>query len=131
MKQAAFIFFIFLQADLIFGQNNALLKFEPNPEKVLMYTPYFAARHGGPEGLEQFKKSNIHEYMGQLWYFTESFYLKPNVQSEGVTMNASAIDITRYEQYRKPDEDFVLILPGFKDALVLLATNKLIYKPVF
>lgn len=44
-------------------------------------------------------------------------------------MNEEAIDITRFESNRKQNEEATVIIPGFKDVIVLLPTNKLIYKP--
>ena len=44
-------------------------------------------------------------------------------------MNAAGLDISRFEHARKEMEEAILVLPGYKDALVLLPINKLIYKP--
>jgi hypothetical protein len=102
-----------------------------NAEKITMYSPYMAARHGGPQGLEAFKSSNHYAYTLEMWYFTESFYVKKDHNTEGATFSEAIVDITRFEQYRKANEDAIVVLPGFKDALVLLAANKLIYKPSY
>ena len=104
---------------------------ELNSDKIKLYTPYMAARHGGNEGLQNYKASNRVAYQKEMWYFTESFYIKRNHSNSGITMDDGMIDITRFEQYRKADTDAIVELPGFKDALVLLAKNKLIFKPDF
>jgi hypothetical protein len=98
-------------------------------EKVQMYSKYLATRHGGETGLEQFKTENKYAYMQEMWYFTESFYIKRNHSTEGVSINADIVDITRFEQYRKANEEAIVEIPGFKDALILLPTKNLIYKP--
>lgn len=80
--------------------------------------------------MAEFKKNKPHEYLKELWYYSESFYVKRNHLQEGVTMDESMIDITRFESSRKEGEEAIILLPGFKDALVLLPINKLIYKPI-
>lgn len=119
---------IFQQADFFSQTTNQL---ELNPAKVKQFSPYLAARHGGPQGLEQFKTANKYTYLREMWYFTESFYVKRNHLAQGVVLNEEIIDITRFEQHRKMDEEAIVVLPGYKDVLVLLPTNKLIYKPNF
>jgi hypothetical protein len=64
-----------------------------------------------------------------MWYFSESFYIKRNYSNDGVAMNEEAIDISRFESNRKQNEEAIVIIPGFKDVIVLLPTTKLIYKP--
>ena len=86
-------------------------------------------RHGGPEGLSDFKKNKPHEYLKELWYYSESFYVKRDYLDEGVSLDESIIDITRFESSRKSTEESIVILPGFKDVLVLFPLNQLIYKP--
>ncbi|MES2681275.1 MAG: hypothetical protein V4635_15375 [Bacteroidota bacterium] len=108
------------------AQVNSL---EANPEKERIYNPYMVYRHGGTEGLAEFKKNKPHEYLKELWYYSESFYIKRNYLKEGIEMDASAIAIDRFEASRKETEEAVLVLPGFRDALVLLPINQLIYKP--
>lgn len=108
------------------SQANSL---EISADKEKAFTPYMYWRHGGPEGVLEFKKTQPHEYLKELWYYSESFTVKRNYLQEGVTLDPSIIDISRFESSRKAEEDFILVLPGFRDALVLLAGNKLIYKP--
>jgi hypothetical protein len=106
-------------------------QFKPNPEKEKKFLPYLAAKHGGLSAIEEWKKSNTVLYYKELWYFSESFYVKRNHSAEGVSLDESIIDISRFESNRKPNEEAIVILPGFKDALVLIPTEKLIYKPEF
>lgn len=112
-------------------QAQATNQLELNPEKIKQFSPYLAARHGGPQGLEQFKASNKYTYLREMWYFTESFSIKRNHLSTGVSLNEEIIDISRFEQYRKTDEEVIYVIPGFKDAIVLMPASKLIYKPNF
>jgi hypothetical protein len=115
-----------LAIERAYSQANSL---EISSEKERHFTPYMLHRHGGAEGLEAFKKSERYAYLQELWYYSESFYIKQNATTEGVALEASIIDISRFESYRKTDEEAVVIMPGFKDALVLLPLNRLIYKP--
>lgn len=126
-KYACFILFLAL-----IGSGNLsaqVSSLEINPQREKMFIPYLAARHGGPEGLTKFKEENHYQYLKELWYFTESFYVQRNHFGSGIELNEEIIDITRFETNRKPHEDVYLQLPGFKDALVLKATDKLLYKP--
>lgn len=102
---------------------------KPDPAKEAMFLPYLAVRHGGMEAIEEWKSKNTYKYYQELWYYSESFYVKRNHLSEGITLNEANIDISRFESERKTNEEAILVLPGFKDALVLLPANKLIYKP--
>jgi hypothetical protein len=115
-----------------FSQEQTVFpNIHPSPEKEVKFTPYLAARHGGPVALEEWKKSNTVLYYKELWYFCESFYIKRDHLREGIVLDESIIDITRFESNRKNNEEAVVVLPGFKDALVLLPSDKLIYKPEF
>lgn len=108
------------------AQVNSL---QPNPDKEKKFTPYMLARHHGPDGLAEFKQSHKHEYLKELWYYSESFYIKRDYFKEGVAMDEAMIPIDRFEGSRKETEEAIVVLPGFKDVLVLLPANKLIYKP--
>lgn len=108
------------------AQVNSL---ELNPEKERKFTPYMLYRHQGSEGLAEFKQKHPHEYLKELWYYSESFYIKRNYFKQGAELDDAIIAINRFEDSRKEDEEAVVILPGFKDVLVLLPNNKLIYKP--
>ncbi len=109
-----------------FSQVNSL---EVSPEKEKMYSPYLLWKHQGAEGLADFKKNHPHEYLKELWYYAESFYIKRDYLKEGISMDPGMIPIDRFESSRKENEEAIVILPGFKDVLVLLPANKLIYKP--
>jgi len=102
---------------------------EINPVKEKMYTPYMLWRHQGVEGLEEFKKNQPHDYLKELWYYSESFYIKRNHLNTGEVLDPSIIDVSRFEHLRKQDQESIVELPGFKDVIVLLPINKLIYKP--
>jgi hypothetical protein len=110
-------------------QAFAQSSFTVSPEREKQFGIYLATRHGGPEGLAEFRKADSKQYLKELWYFSESFYVERNHLPEGIAFDESAIDITRFEHLRKPNEDAIVIMPGFKDVIVLLAGNKLFYKP--
>jgi hypothetical protein len=103
--------------------------FKPDPAKEQMFFPYLAVRHGGPVATENWKKTNTTRYYQELWYFCESFHIKKNHQAQGVAMDESAIDITRFERFRKDNEEAIVELPSFSDALVLMPRNKMKYIP--
>jgi hypothetical protein len=102
---------------------------KPDPAKEAMFLPYLAVRHGGMEAIEEWKSKNTYKYYQELWYYSESFYVKRNHFLEGSTFNESVIDISRFESSRKSDEEAMVIFPGFKDVLILFPSNKLIYSP--
>ena len=108
------------------AQVNAL-DFSEKTEK--MYNPYMVWRHQGTEGLASFKKNEPHNYLLELWYFSSSFYVLRNYSNTGEKLDESIIDISRFESQRKDSEETILVLPGFKDAIVLLPSNKLLFKP--
>lgn len=109
-----------------FSQTSEL---KLNPEKVKKFIAYVEFKHGGAQAFPAWKENNKLQYAKEMWYYTESFYIKRNNSTEGITLDESIIDITRFEASRKESEEVVIQLPGFKDALVLLPNNKLIYKP--
>lgn len=115
-----------LLTGLFFGQVNSL---EIDPVKEKMYRPYMLWRHQGEEGLDAFKKNQPHEYMKELWYYSQSFYIKRDYFQTGEFLDESIIDITRFESQRKESEEARVELSGYKDVIILLPNNKLIYKP--
>jgi hypothetical protein len=125
IRTILYLGFIVLSFNAV-AQVNSL---EANPEKERIYNSFMLWRHSGSEGLSDFKKNHPHEYLKELWYYSESFYISRDYLKEGTAMIAAAIDISRYEYARKENEEAVLLLPGYRDALVLLPNNKLIYKP--
>lgn len=108
------------------AQVNSL---ELDPVKEKMYTPYLTYRHQGPEGLEKFKQEQPHEYLKELWYYSSSFTVKRDHFPTGDRLDESTIDISRFEHLRKEDETAILILDGYKDVLLLLPANQLLFKP--
>ena len=57
-----------------------------NADKVIKFTPYVSWQHGGAQGFETWKASNKIQYAKEMWYYSESFYIKRNASQEGVTM---------------------------------------------
>jgi len=110
---------------LSFSQDFSKIKIDPIKEKK--FQPYVAVRHGGGQEFNTWKENNKYQYVKEMWYFSESFYMKRNVNSEGITMDESIIDISRFDQARKPSEEATISIPGYKDVIVLLPTDKLIY----
>ena len=100
-----------------------------DPEKEKMYLPYLMAKKGTPQDFKSWKSENKILYRKEIWYYSESFYIKRNASVTGTSIDASQIDISRFESNRKLNEESIVIIDGFKDAIVLLPTNKLIYKP--
>ena len=107
----------------------SLESLKPDPKKEQMFLPYLAVRHGGIPAIAAWKENNTYQYYKELWYYCESFYVKRDHVSTGVVLNEEIIDISRFESSRKENEEAIVVLPGFKDALVLLPASKLVYKP--
>jgi len=101
----------------------------PDPAREKMFFPYLAVRHGGPDATLKWKESNTMQYYRELWYYCNSFVIQKNYSDEGVALPESIIDISRFESQRKQNETAVVILPGFRDALILKAGKDLVYKP--
>lgn len=114
------------------SQDLTDLKLDAN--KVKKYTPYLVEKH---RDFNEWKKNNKIQYTKEIWYYTESFYVKRNyikgIDVSGVeateSMDESTIDVSRFEHLRKENEEAVVTIAGFKDVIVLLPSNKLIYKP--
>lgn len=109
--------------------SRAQVSNEISADQERKFTPYMYWRHGGPEGVAQFKKTKPGEYARELWYYTSSFTVKRNHLATGVELDESIIDISRFEQHRLQDQPFILELPGFKDALVLVPVKDLLWRP--
>jgi hypothetical protein len=120
-----FIFFYIFSEAQITSPNDL----KPNAEKEKKFLPYVAILHGGIEKLEAWKQENTYQYFKELWYYTESFYISRNYLKEGLVLNEEIIDISRFEFNRKQSEESIVIIPGFKDVLILYPSNKLFYKP--
>ncbi len=111
-----------------FSQDWSKIKLDPAKEKK--FEPYVEFRHASTKAEYQtWKANNKFQYVKEMWYFSESFYVKRNVTNDGLTLNEEIIDISRFESNRKANEEATVVMPGFKDVIVLLPTNKLIYKP--
>jgi len=104
-------------------------KIKLDPEKEKKFLPFLELRHGGKENFPKWKEENKYTYAKEMWYFSESFYIKRNHFAQGTVIDESMIDITRFESHRKETEEAIVTFPGMKDALVLLPANKLIFKP--
>jgi hypothetical protein len=124
MKHVIF-FFLFISSVAISQTTEIKL----NPEKVKLFSPYVEFKHGGQQGFPAWKENNKLLYAQEMWYYSESFYIKRNHLNEGITLNEEIIDISRFENQRKQNEENIVELPGFKDVIVLIPGNKLIYKP--
>lgn len=124
-KSVLFLFFLLLS----FFSKSQINSLEISAEKEKMYSVYMLWRHSGAEGLADFKRDNPHEYLKELWYYSESFYIKRDHFSEGYHLNESVVAINRYENLRLENAEAIVVFPGSKDVLVMLPTNKLIYKP--
>ncbi len=111
------------------GQTKSLASFKPDPEKEKQFLPYLAVHHGGLTAIEEWKKANPEQYKKEIWYYTESFRVKRDHSSEGVSLDASIIDISRFESQRQANKETIVVMPGFKDALVLLPASQLLYQP--
>jgi hypothetical protein len=118
-----------LISQLLFSQASGIQNFTPDPAKEKMFLPYLAVHHGGMQAIDTWKQNNTLQYYKELWYYTESFYIKRNHTTSGIVLDESIIDVSRFEQHRKLNQEEIVVLPGFKDALVLLPTSKLLYKP--
>lgn len=133
MKAASRLYltlFFIVTTCLTYSQNASVNSIKLDPDKVKLFSKYLEFKHGlEPGGFESWVLNNPDLYIKEMWYQTESFYVKRNHLSEGITLNEGAIEISRFESHRKANEEAIVVLPGFKDVLVLLPANKLIYKP--
>lgn len=121
------IFFLFiLLANYSWSQNISSIKLDSN--KVLIFEKYLSFRHSfEPGGFNEWKASNPELYAKEMWYQSESFYIKRNYLTSGLTMNEGMIDVCRFEHLRKVNEEVIVPFAGFKDVMILLPKNKLIY----
>lgn len=110
-----------------------------SPTKEEKFSKYIESNHGMNQNFTTWKKENKFLYIKEMWYYAESFYIMRNYFAKNsVSIDGSLntekiddgmIDISRFESNRKQTEEAIVILPGFVDVIVLLPTNKLIYKP--
>lgn len=127
MKTLLAIAFVILSF-VSYSQNINDIKL--NSDKVNKFQPYVEVRHGGKAAFNVWKENNKVQYVKEMWYFSESFYVKRNAYNDGIVLDESIIDISRFEIQRKTNEEVMIQLPGFKDAIVLLPASKLIYKHI-
>lgn len=110
-----------------FSQQPDWSKVKIDPIKEKQFLPYVEMRHGGAELFAKWKAENKFQYVKEMYYMSESFYVKPNHSTEGIALDVAIIDVVRFENQRKENEETLIALPGFKDAIVLLPANKLFY----
>lgn len=123
------IMIAFLLSTMMVKSQTIWDEIKIDPEKEIKYLPYVEYKHSFGEGFKSWKSNNKFLYIKEMWYYTESFYIKRNHLDSGNSMDESLIDVSRFENYRKETEESIISIPGFKDAIVLLPSNKLIYKP--
>jgi len=112
-----------------FSQTDNIDQFRPDAEKEKKYMKYVAVGHGGLENIESWKNSNTVLYYKELWYYAESFYIKRNYLEQGESLDESIIDVSRWENQRDATVEKIIILPGYRDVMVLLPKNKLKFRP--
>lgn len=99
------------------------------PTKEAKFSPYIEAKYSFIQNFTTWKKENRFLYIKEIWYQAESFYIRRGNSADGISIDESMIDIYRFENYRKENDEAIIVLPGFRDAIVLLPNSKLIYKP--
>lgn len=124
MKVKLNLILVVLMFFYVKGQEN--IKLDMN--KVSKFEKYMEFKHGGPQHYPTWKKNNKLQWTKEAWYYSESFYVKRNYFQTGEVLDESIIDISRFENHRKENEEAIVELPGFRDVIVLLPENKLIYK---
>lgn len=116
-----------------FAQNQKNVVDQPivlDSNKVKLFIKYPKYKHDVYSGgFIQWKNNYPLLYQKEMWYYTESFYIKRDYFSNGITMNEGMIDVSRFESQRKENEEVVVTFDGYKDVMVLLPGNKLIYVP--
>ena len=100
-----------------------------SPTKEEKFSKYIEYKYSFTQNFSTWKKENRFQYIKEMWYYAESFYIIRGVNESGVSMDDSQIDISRFESQRKENEEVTIKIEGFKDVIVLLPSNKLIYNP--
>lgn len=117
---------IFSQASSSSSSNQEIVL---DPVKVSMFEKYCVWKHSfEPGGFAAWKAANPELYQKEMWYYTESFYIKRNYLNTGDVMDESMIDVSRFELKRSEDQEVVVTFGGFKDVMVLIPGNQLIHK---
>jgi hypothetical protein len=127
MRLSIFIFLALMMGQKLSAQSIQDIKLDP--VKVEKYSPYVKYKHSWGDGYEAWKENNKLLYAKEMWYYTESFYIKRDHFQDGVVLNEEIIDVSRWEHQRKQNEEVIIRVVGFKDALVLIPGSKVIYKP--
>ena|ERR1041385_7858647 len=126
MRLSIIIFLWLIFSQKVWGQMQEI---RLDPAKVEKFGAYVKYKHSYAPGFDVWKENNKLLYAKEMWYYTESFYIKRDYFPEGITLNEEIIDISRWEKQRSQTEEVIVKMKGFKDALVLIPGNKLIYKP--
>ncbi len=128
-----FIGFFLIISSVLFSQNGNSKVEKPiilDSNKVKIFIKYPQFKHDVYSGgFYQWKAEHPALYLKEMWYYTESFYVKRDYLPDGITLPESSIDITRFESHRQANFETIVTLPGFKDVLVLIPGKDLIYKP--
>ena len=132
-KLIPFLLVVFLSISAVsyaqVSSSNSNEEIVLDPVKVAMFEKYCSWKHDLESGgFTQWKANNPDLYLKEMWYYTESFYVKRDYLTEGITLTEASIDISRFEVKRKEATETTITLPGFKDVIVLIPGNKLIYK---
>jgi hypothetical protein len=125
-----FFLFSFLSSISQDKESRLIQLINLDSNKVNLFIKYPRFKHDlEPGGFIQWKNDHPLLYKKEMWYYTESFYIKRDHLTQGVTLNEAAIDVSRFEAQRQATVETIITLDGFKDALVLIPGNDLIYKP--
>jgi hypothetical protein len=134
MQKSTRLFFIvvlfpFVLSSQVSSSSNQDLVLDP--AKVAKYEPYVVLRHAAyePGGYAAWKADNPGVYFKEMWYWTESFYIKRDHLTQGIVMDEAMIDVSRFERQRSDTAEVIVTFPGYKDAMVLLPRQQLLYKP--
>lgn len=128
-----FIAFLFISSGTFAQVSSSSPTSNPeivlDPSKVVKFEKYCVFKHDlEPGGFLVWKANNPDLYLKEMWYYTESFYVKRDYLGQGITMDESMIDVSRFEKGRLATQETIVTFPGFKDVMVLLPKNKLIYR---
>lgn len=112
------------------SSSNSNQEIALNPAKVALFEKYPEFKYNIiPGSWQNIKLNNPELYKKELWYYTESFYIKRDHFTSGISLPEASIDISRFERKRKAQEEVMVKLEGYKDVIVLIPGNELIYKP--
>ncbi len=131
IKIVSVTIFVIGSSFLSFSQStiNPFQEIRLDPVKVQQFEKYVSFKHSYGQTFESWKNANTMLYVNEMWYYSESFYVKRDHSTTGIVLNESGFDVSRFESKRSQTEEVVLTFAGSKDAIVLIPGNKLIYKP--